>query len=78
MPDYELQLAKATDKYNDMDEQLFQLEFKVKKAQDNIKNGLDMTGQIQRHVDELMQKIGEQKELLKKQAEIVAVLETMV
>jgi predicted transcriptional regulator len=74
----EMRLAKAVDRHRDLDEQIFQNEMKLSKAQRSIKEGLDSTGEIQRRADELMQKIADQKEQLAKLAELVAILETEV
>lgn len=76
--DPELELAKARDRHHDMDEQLYQTEVKLSKALQNIKQGLDLTGQIQTHADQLTQKVAAQKEQLQKMAEQIAVLETKV
>ena len=74
--DPEMNLAKARDRHHDLDNELYQNEVKLKKAQENIKAGLDLTGQIEEHAQRITQKIELQKQQLQKMAEEIAVLET--
>lgn len=76
--DAELTLAKARDRHHDLDNEIYQNEVKLKKAQENIKAGLDLTGQIEEHAQCLTQKIELQYQQLQKMAEEIAVLETKV
>ena len=76
--DVEMKLAKKRDEHHALDEQLYQNEVKLSKAQESIKQGLDSTGQVQAHADKLTQKIADQKAQLQKIAEIIAVLETQL